>query len=318
MYEYTVSAVSPSELPGGTAILYDETEETTPREVESVSANALDPTSIDVSWTPAAIKECLDHYEVCIINTHSASRDCHDTVDVKNLFTDLEPCVHYQLTIASVSPSGMRSLSKNAFATTQDVPTSPPRALAADEITAHTATISHEPPLENPQCVYEYDIRVVQYNGAPHQNSMTRNEPATAQAQEVLEGLEACTDYGLYMSVVTVSGYRSDEAHLNFTTLEDTPSTPRELEVVKTTENSVDLIWFAPQSNGACATSYHLTWTSDSGSGETTLEDPAKPFETKKTVEGLASCSTYTFSVSAGAASGEYSDPISVDAATKC
>ncbi|KAK7079818.1 hypothetical protein SK128_002467, partial [Halocaridina rubra] len=246
MYEYLVSGVSASGLPGGTSIIYDETEEMNPREVKELIAVDLSPSIIYASWNPPEIKACLDHFEACIIDTYSATMNCFSTSDISYSFKDLKPCVYHQITVTSVSVTGLRSVSKNAFAMTQDIPTGPPTDLSATNITAHSVTVSYNPPSENPYCVSEYDIRVVDYS-AVMKNEVPFLHQFSVLTEEILTDLKACTDYGVYISVKTMSGYASTEANVNFTTLVDTPSAPRELQTGTITQDSVDLMWFAPQ-----------------------------------------------------------------------
>ncbi|XP_066942227.1 LOW QUALITY PROTEIN: uncharacterized protein [Macrobrachium rosenbergii] len=318
LYEYTVSAVSPSDLPGGSAMIYDETEETSPREVQSIDTKALGPTSIDATWSPALVLACFHHYEVCLINTHSAAIDCFDTKDTQMTFKDLDPCVQYQISVTAASPSGFLSDKKDAFATTKDVATSPPTGLGAKKVDPHSAVIVYGPPLENPQCVHEYDIRHVNLDEMFAGRATSKQVPPGGNAEEVITGLDACTNYGVYMSVVTISGYVSGEVGTNFTTSVATPSAPQELQVEGATERSISLLWFAPQTNKACATSYYLKWTSADDEGAITLDEPTKPFEIKKTIDGLQACTKYSLTLSAVTTSGEHSEPTRLEASTLC
>ncbi|XP_068223894.1 LOW QUALITY PROTEIN: uncharacterized protein [Palaemon carinicauda] len=318
LYEYTVSAVSPSDLPGGSAIIYDETEETNPYEVESITATTLGPTSIDASWSPPLVMACFHHYEVCLIDTHSASMDCFDTMDEQMKFKDLDPCVTYQISVTPTSVSGLRSDKKDAIATTKDVRPSPPTGLAVKKIESHSAVISYGPPDENPQCVHEYDVRHVNLDELYGRTATPIHMAPNTNAEEVLTGLEACTNYRVYMSVVTVSGYVSDEVSVNFTTSVEAPSAPQEFQAESATKTSISLHWFAPRTNQRCAASYRLTWSSDFDEGAISVEDPTKPFEVKKTIDGLNPCTVYAFSLSAITASGERSEEAKLEATTLC
>ncbi|XP_064083933.1 LOW QUALITY PROTEIN: uncharacterized protein LOC135199706 [Macrobrachium nipponense] len=291
-----------------------------PREVQSLDTKALSPTSIDANWSPALVLACFHHYEVCLINTHSAAIDCFDTMDTQRTFKDLDPCVRYQISVTAASPSGFLSDKKDTFATTKDVATSPPTGLGAKKVDPHSAVIIYGPPLENPQCVHEYDIRHVNLDEMFVAGGATSKQaaPSAGNAEEVITGLDACTNYGVYMSVVTISGYVSGEVGTNFTTSVAIPSAPQELQVEGTTERSISLLWFAPRTNKACTTSYYLTWTSADDEGALTLDEPTKPFEIKKTIDGLQPCTKYFLTLSAVTTSGEHSEPARLDASTSC
>lgn len=81
----------------------------------------------------------------------------------------------------------------------------------------------------------------------PPKKEKSLRQPGSLRTQEVFEGLTACTDYGIGLSAVTVSGFKSPEVGCNFTTAEATPSAPRGLNHTDVGAESVSLRWFAPE-----------------------------------------------------------------------
>lgn len=75
---------------------------------------------------------------------------------------------------------------------------------------------------------------------------ITHQKETRAGLEETFTGLEACTNYGIAVSAVTISNAVSDEVSETFKTQEDKPSAPQGLQHSSVTKNSVQLLWFVP------------------------------------------------------------------------
>ncbi|XP_042891138.1 phosphatidylinositol phosphatase PTPRQ-like [Penaeus japonicus] len=302
-YTYYVSAVSFYGLQGGTRTALGSTGEIEPSPVESVSATATGTMSISATWSAGQVKECVDHYYTCIRDADTLTSACFHTDDLERDFTGLSPCVNYEVAVRSVSPKGQLGSAIYDTATTKDVPTGAPQDLQVVDVTSHSATITFAPPATFPQCVHEYDTRIVDLSSVK-KRSPSDLSSRLLRTQEAIDGLNACTDYGIWLSAATVSGFKSPEVSINFTTAEATPSAPRELNHTDVGADSVSLRWFAPENNTLCAVSYRVTWTSDLNSGSEDFPFLDHPFEVKVTVKGLTASRAYTFTSSALGPSG--------------
>ncbi|XP_071539177.1 uncharacterized protein [Panulirus ornatus] len=294
-YTFWVSAVSPKGTPGGTKNTRTAMDETEPTPVLALEARTMDTSSVSASWTPAQVEMCVDHYRVCITDVIDLTKECHDTNDYDKIFTGLDACVEYEVTVTSVSPSGRLGGFAYDLAKTEDLPTSAPTDLQVEQLTSHSVLVSFGLPLEHPRCVNEFRFKLVLLKGLFYK----RETGVTTHMQETLSDLDACSHYGLWISAVTISGFESDQVNQNFTTSEDTPSAPREFKYFEVSPEQVMLQWFWPEANKMCAETYRLSWTSDGDSGSEDLTYPGHPPEVTVTRRGLTPCKDYTFSVSA-------------------
>ncbi|MPC19371.1 Receptor-type tyrosine-protein phosphatase delta [Portunus trituberculatus] len=276
-YTFLVSAVSPEEAQGSTETVKTVMEETEPTTVTSVKATALNASSVEVVWVPAIIEECVHHYLVCITHLTSLVQECHNDTDLQQTFTGLEACVDYEVTVTPVSPSGNLGSFTYDLSRTTDLRPGPPTNLKVTDTNAHSALVTFGPPLEHPLCVIQYDIEVEEMGSV----KSIKTHSASVLLQQLLSGLNACSDHEVRISAVTPSGLESEKANVNFTTSEDTPSAPRALTHITVTVDQVELHWFAPLTNRLCVDMYKVSWTSGSDSGNTDYTPSGYPPEVK-------------------------------------
>ncbi|XP_071539179.1 uncharacterized protein [Panulirus ornatus] len=318
-YTFWVSAVSPKGKPGSTKTTRAAMDETDPTPVESITAVSVDTSSVSAVWEPARVEECVDHYRVCIEDVVNLTKTCYDTKDKERIFSGLDACVEYEVTVTSVSPSGRLGGFAYDLAKTEDLPTSAPTNLQVAEVTSHSATVSFGPPVENPWCVIEYDTRYILLDEISYRKDMSSfKSEVSVYLEHTLTGLNACSNYGVWVRAVTASGYTSDEVYQNFTTVEDRTSAPRGVSHSDLTQSSVTLKWFKPKINPTCAETYKLAWTSPADSGSQEYTFPDHPAEVVVTVTGLAACMDYTFMVTAVTPLGTESTAASHSVSTSC
>ncbi|XP_063870578.1 uncharacterized protein LOC135105872 [Scylla paramamosain] len=313
-YTFFVSAVSPKGAQGSTETVKTVMEETEPTAVTSVKATALNASSVEVVWVPAIKEECVHHYLVCITHLTSLVQECHNDTDLQQTFTGLEACVDYEITVTPVSPSGNLGSFTYDLARTTDLRPSPPTNLKVTDTNAHSALVTFGPPSEHPLCVIQYDIEVEEMGSVKSIKILS----ASVFLQQLLSGLNACTDHEVRISAVTPSGLASEKANVNFTTSEDTPSAPRALTHTTVSVDQIELHWFAPLTNRLCVDMYKVSWTSASDSGNMDYTPSGHPPEVKMTVSGLESCSSYTFTVVAVTPLGDEGSPITHTVSTSC
>ncbi|KAG7177017.1 Receptor-type tyrosine-protein phosphatase delta-like 1 [Homarus americanus] len=320
-YTFQVSAVSAKDVQGSTRTTYASTEDADPTPVVSLTATAVDTNTVSAQWTPSVMEECVDHYHVCITDVDDLSKNCYDTTDHMKSFkasvlSNLAACGQYEITVKSVSPSGRLGGFIYDMAKTEDLPTSPPTDLEVSNVRPHSAVASFSPPLENPHCVHEYKANIIQLEDV---SNLKHAELATSQSLvQTLAGLDACTNYGLWISAVTLSGYTSKQVNQNFTTGEEKPSAPRALSYTEIAQDYISLQWFMPQDNALCAEEYRLNWTSSTDSGHQDFTLPNHPVEVSVKVINLSSCTSYTFTVLAVTPLGVEGQTASLTVSTAC
>ncbi|XP_069161847.1 uncharacterized protein [Procambarus clarkii] len=317
-YTFWVSGVSVTGLQGSTKTTRTTLAEVDVTPLESVTIINVDANSISAMWTAALVEQCVDHYHVCVQDVVSFTEDCYDMNGRETVFTDLEACVQYEVTAMAVSPSGKPSPPKHTMATTGELPTSAPTDLQLIDVTAHSAIVTFGPPLENPNCANMYDILVISLEGSVDKKAMSIVSDVSTRQEHTLTGLEGCTRYMVRVKAVTLSGSVSPATSLNFTTIEETPSAPLEVQQARVTQNSVELHWFRPQESKLCAEAYRITWTSSTDSGSQDYLFPDHPANVWATVSGLTSCTLYTFSISAVTPLGNEGPPATYSTSTNC
>ncbi|KAK3855542.1 hypothetical protein Pcinc_038064 [Petrolisthes cinctipes] len=336
---FWVSGVSPSGITGSTRITQTTMEETEPTPVSSVEAVPLNqnsllvvwtpgkPTPVSsveavplnqnsllVVWTPGSDEECVTEYHVCVTDIVDLDQACVDTDTIEQTFNGLEACVNYDVTVTPISPSGVFGDPAFDIANTGDLPTSEPTNLRVTEVTSHTAIIKYGPPEMNPRCVTEFNTQLLEQG-----KSTMYMTSLTTHLEEMVSGLGSCSLYEYRIRAVTASGFVSGWASVNFTTAEDTPSSPRSLSHLTLTSDSVQLRWFVPETNPWCADVYRINWTSTVGdNGTRDITVPNHPPEVVENIDGLTGCTDYTFSVSAVTTLGTEGPPATHNTTTTC
>ena len=191
------------------------------------------------------------------------------------------------------------------------------------EQTAHTLQISFDPPAIGFQCITEYDIKGIQLetHSTLRDNKISRRVPFEPSRESLFTDLMACTDYEIRVRSVTRGLLTSDWTSVVTATLEDIPSTPRNLHLLDATPTTLHVLWWEPMENYLCVEEYIVSWINNRK-----IED-SQTFASRNTKEPLSPvldmilpdltpCSHYTVTVKAVTPSGQESDEISLSANT--
>lgn len=184
---------------------------------------------------------------------------------------------------------------------------SPVQNLLITTITTNSMSISFDPPATHPQCVKEYDIRIIDQDQA-----YAERETATPNLADTISGLEPCTNYLIKVRVISPTSLASPWRVVSNKTESDLASEPQAFGTSSVTQTSVYLQWYPPATNPNCVTEYVLTWD------EYTVNIPSTgAFKMEYEVTGLIPCTGYTFSLMAKSSEGT-SDPIQCVPTTEC
>lgn len=306
-YTIGVYGISPAGIIGPSTVQYAATADVEPRPPPAVLVNPTGSDSLDVVWPGDPTNKCADTIEVCWTDHIHPEEICQgiddkDTIDGGGTFTitDLLPCSNYEVTVTIDSPTGMSSIPLSNWTFTDDITPGAVENLAVKGVEVNRVTITYSPPSEQKQCVKEYDTRVINLDEQWWSNlpaEVSNNGPTIEESHNQLE---ACTNYAFHVRTVSRSGLMSPWNIIETKTNEAKPSEPRNLQVKDTTEFSVTLIWFQPETNKMCATSYRLDWASGPATGSHKIDiDTSQhiPFEMEHIVSGLESGTVYTFTV---------------------
>ncbi|KAK7024270.1 hypothetical protein SK128_007754 [Halocaridina rubra] len=318
-YSIEVFGINAADEAGDASLNYAATADEEPMPPPSVIVTPGGTDSIDVSWPPMPNNKCGSSITICWTDGISPEEYCKNITDVGVIeggggytINGLLPCTYYEIDIVINSPSGLPSLPVGNFTYTNDVKPDPVENLAISSVSAHEFTVSYDPPSNMPQCIREYDTNVINLDQS-YQNfrDIFSPEQTIPRIDETHNQLEACSNYRVEVRTVSRQGLESDWASEQTATDGDIPDVVRNLQVQSATESSVTLLWFQPESNPRCVTSYLVEWDV----GTDTIS--ATTFAIEYTVSGLGSCMSYNFSVTAQASLGN-SSPVSLEGLTLC
>lgn len=312
-YTFKVYAVSVSGFLGPFAVTDATTLEADPGPVSALKLSSITTVSMDVSWVSP--EKCVDHFLLCYHNDFEVGEICHETKDTQMTLSGLLECTNYEVSVSAVTNSGFISSSNIQAARTLEVAPGKPQNLQATKEEPHSITITYDAPTEHPQCAGEYGIDIKEKTSSGRGLRKVEKE---SNQEHVFNSLNACTDYEIKVSAVSLGGLASESISIDTSTTEDTISAPRSLEVRTKSTTYIDLTWFEPEDNGKCVNEYYLSWNG----GDMTVGPPPEgthlPFEVEKQVTGLTPCTDYTFTLKPISVSGLEGPVTTLDDKTEC
>nr|XP_045609993.1 phosphatidylinositol phosphatase PTPRQ-like [Procambarus clarkii] len=301
-YSIEISSISESGINSAPVLKFANTNETAPQTPSLVVLDPSNPESIDVSWDSPK-DACAASFVICWYDGIHPVEECEEVPSNTDNFTitGLLPCSNYQVTITSVTPGGIEGVPTADSTTTQDVEPGPVKNLMLTEIHENAVRLSFEPPETNPQCVKEYDIRVIDQDMSRVTVPKLNGDPVV----DLITGLEACTNYLFKVRAITKTNKESPWSEVYNRTSDATPSEPQQFGLESATTTSITLHWFQPATNTRCVTEYLLSWQGANNEVGTMTVTDITSFKNEVTVDGLNPCEKYTFNLSAISAIGE-------------
>ncbi|XP_068237397.1 von Willebrand factor A domain-containing protein 7-like [Palaemon carinicauda] len=293
-----------------------ETLETDPIPVEFVNLDKVTTTTMDAAWS--SVDTCVDHYKICHYNDYDAVEDCKDLIDTQTTFSDLLECLVYHVSVSTVTPSGVISEKIMSVAKTLDVAPSAPANLKTVKITAHSITIQYDDPVEHPQCAAHIGLDIAKADNGDHQSLTSRSLVVGHIKEHTFDKLDACTKYIIKIMASSPDGLHSEWDSIEATTDVEVSGAPQNFRVDGKTTTSINLKWFEPEINGRCVHKYELSWND----GSLTIEPPTPggslPHEMEQLVDGLSSCTEYTFELTPSTANHVDGPTVTLTDKTSC
>ncbi|MDQ2085047.1 fibronectin type III domain-containing protein [Herbivorax sp. ANBcel31] len=284
-YTYTIKAYDVygnysehSESVGITTNVGDE-----PPEVpQNLSISSRTDTSVSLSWSPSTGNVPVEGYKVYLNGIHIG-----DSENTRYTDTDLEPGTHHY-TIKAFDTSGNISNSSNAIIYDNEPPTAPKDVSVAD-ITATSVTLNWSESQDNIG-VLEYEVfrdgvRIGVTDSLTYKDNTL--EPM-GEYTYVVRAKDFSWNVSQPSKSITVSTYIDDEP----------PTTPKELRVASQTGSSITLTWDASVDNVGVK-GYEIYRDDEYIGTSKTLQ-----YKDEKLLAGTS----YTYSVKAFDAAGNYSD----------
>ncbi|XP_064098435.1 von Willebrand factor A domain-containing protein 7-like [Macrobrachium nipponense] len=293
-----------------------ETLETDPVPVEFVNLAEVTTTTIDAAW--GSVDICLDHYKVCHYNDYDETEVCVDLTDTQTTLSDLLECLVYHVSVSSVTPSGVVSEKKRADAKTVDVAPSAPQNLTIGQVTPHSIAIRYDDPSENPQCAAHIGLDIAKANGE-HQQPVSSTSLVKGHVKEhTFDKLDACTKYVIKIMASSPDGLASGWDSVEATTDMEVSGPAQNFRVDGKTTTSINLKWFEPEVNGRCVRKYSLSWEGGSKTIEPATPEETLPHEVEQLVDGLTSCTEYTFELTPSTATDLDGPVVTITDKTNC
>ncbi|XP_066988302.1 uncharacterized protein [Macrobrachium rosenbergii] len=281
-----------------------ETLETDPIPVEFVNLEGVTTTTMDADWS--SVDTCLDHYKVCHYNDYDAIEVCENSIDTQTSLSDLLECLVYHVSVSTVTPSGVISEKKMAVAKTDDVAPGAPQNLTVGQIKPHSISILYDDPAENPRLRCALPLL--------SSTSLVRDHIK----EHTFDKLDACTKYIIKIMASSPEGLASEWDSIEAMTDTEVSGPAQNFRVDGKTTTSINLKWFEPEVNGRCVHKYTLSWEGGSIEIESPTPGGSLPHEMEQLVDGLSSCTEYTFELTPSIVHGVEGPTVTLTDKTSC
>lgn len=303
-YLYNITATDTHGNTSGPASASADTGDTIPPTVPTnFVATPVSPSEIDLSWTASTDNDAVSRY-----NINRTPGPLFVTVNAPNTTfndTGLSGLTTYNYTISATDNHGNTSGTAPASATTLDAPPNTPTNFTAVAVGGSEIDLSWTASTDPDDAVVSYTI-----TRSPPGGTLT-GVLAPATTYRDLE-LSSFTTYSYTISATDAHGATSGTAPASATTQDVTaPTIPGNFVATPVSTSQINLSWSASTDAGAGVSLYTLTINP----GNVIVQISA-PTTTYQDV-GLASATTYTFTVSATDNAGNTSGTNSTSATTQ-
>ncbi|XP_064098255.1 von Willebrand factor A domain-containing protein 7-like [Macrobrachium nipponense] len=170
-----------------------------------------------------------------------------------------------------------------------------PKNLTIGQITPHSISILYDDPAENPQCAAHIGLDIAKASGEDKQLLSSTSLVKGHIKEHTFNKLDACTKYVIKIMASSPEGLASEWDSIEASTDVEVSGPAQNLRVDGKTTTSINLKWFEPEANGRCVIKYSLSWEGGSIEIESPTPGGSLPHELEQLVDGLNSCTEYTF-----------------------
>ncbi|XP_060916621.1 netrin receptor DCC [Labrus mixtus] len=277
-----------------------------PSRVESFQAEALSPTSVQVSWEPPAQPNGpVLGYRLLWTESPSGKEQSVEVSGLNYKMDGLNKFTEYTVRVLAINRYGPGTASEIVSITTQsDVPSAPPQNITLEVVLSRSIKVSWQPPPPSSQngLITAYKIK---YRKTGRRGDQEAIEPNNFWY--LFTGLEKGSQYSFQVSAMTANGTGPASEWFNAETPENdldesqVPDQPSSLHV-RPLPNSIIMSWTPPLSPNILVRGYIIGYGVGSPYAETVRVDSKQRYYS---IENLEPSSHYVISLKAFNNAGE-------------
>ncbi|XP_061603143.1 netrin receptor DCC isoform X4 [Phyllopteryx taeniolatus] len=277
-----------------------------PGKIESLRAEALSPTSIQINWeTPSAPNGPITGYRVLWTESLSSKEQSVDVNGLNYKMEGLNKFTQYTVRVLAINRFGPGAALDNIIVTTRsDVPGAPPQNITLEVVLSRSIKVSWQPPPRSAQngIVSAYKIK---YRKTGRRGDQEAIEPNNLWY--LFTGLEKGSQYSFQVAAMTTNGtgppseWYTAETPENDLDESQVPDQPSSLHV-RPLPNSIIMSWTPPLSPSILVRGYIIGYGVGSPYAETVRVDSKQRYFS---IENLEPSSHYVISLKAFNNAGE-------------
>ncbi|KAM8828630.1 netrin receptor DCC isoform 3-T3 [Spinachia spinachia] len=277
-----------------------------PSRVESLQAEPLSPTSVQVSWDPPSQPNGpLLGYRLLWTESPSAKEQSVEVNGLNYKMEGLNKFTEYTVRVSAINRYGLGPAPETASVTTQsDVPSAPPQNITLEVILSRSIKVSWQPPPPSAQngVISAYKIK---YRKTGRRGDQEAIEPNNFWF--LFTGLEKGSQYSFQVTAMTANGtgppsdWYTAETPENDLDESQVPDQPSSLHV-RPLPNSIIMSWTPPLSPNILVRGYIIGYGVGSPYADTVRVDSKQRYYS---IESLEPSSHYVISLKAFNNAGE-------------
>ncbi|XP_061658002.1 netrin receptor DCC [Syngnathoides biaculeatus] len=277
-----------------------------PGKTESLHAEALSPTSIQMNWeTPSTPNGPIMGYRVLWTESLSSKEQSVDVSGLNYKMEGLNKFTQYTVRVLAMNRFGLGTSSDKIIVTTQsDVPSAPPQNITLEVVLSRSIKVSWQPPPRSAQngIISAYKIK---YRKTGRRGDQEAIEPNNLWY--LFTGLEKGSQYSFQVAAMTMNGtgppseWYAAETPENDLDESQVPDQPSSLHV-RPLPNSIIMSWTPPLSPSILVRGYIIGYGVGSPYAETVRVDSKQRYYS---IENLEPSSHYVISLKAFNNAGE-------------
>ncbi|XP_061554467.1 netrin receptor DCC [Phycodurus eques] len=277
-----------------------------PGKMESLRAEALSPTSIQLNWeTPSAPNGPITGYRVLWTESLSSKEQSVDVNGLNYKMEGLNKFTQYTVRVLAINRFGPGTALHNIVVTTRsDVPSAPPQNITLEVVLSRSIKVSWQPPPRSAQngIISAYKIK---YRKTGRRGDQEAIEPNNLWY--LFTGLEKGSQYSFQVAAMTTNGtgppseWYTAETPENDLDESQVPDQPSSLHV-RPLPNSIIMSWTPPLSPSILVRGYIIGYGVGSPYAETVRVDSKQRYFS---IENLEPSSHYVISLKAFNNAGE-------------
>eukprot|EP00058_Branchiostoma_floridae_P023774 XP_002609264.1 hypothetical protein BRAFLDRAFT_124749 [Branchiostoma floridae] len=265
-------------------------------------AEAVDATSIQVSWEPPANTNGeLQGYKILYRQAGTEAISIAEVAPAAqyHLLTELQPFTVYLLALVAFTEGGEGETSSEVTVQTdEDVP-SPPQDVTVEPIDSTSARVVWQPPAEPNGILQGYKVLYKDSNAAEY----ITHEVEASEMSYVISDMIPGTEYVVAVSAFTGAGDGSPSEELRIQTEEGVPDVPTSVVAEGIDAQSIRVSWQPSTETNGVLLGYYIYYTPEGSDEEQRAQ--VEPTDTSYVVGGLQPFTVYIISVSGFTAAGE-------------